>query len=1332
MGSWRLPSNILQNIRQQLVYILEQLLNGRVNVFSWQTISKAELSIVNENPQTFQGPELLHALLERYRYSPACALVFKDSNGIQQEFSYRELHDRSDRLATRIRALLSKARVAGTHTQDVIPVLMPQCPELYISVLAALKAGAAFCPLHLDAPLERIKFIVDDITAKLIITTSNWAEKISFDHSLSVILADHISPTHIEFGQHFQVLCKPRHLAYVMYTSGSTGQPKGVGITHLSASQALLAHDKHIPAFKRFLQFASPTFDVFVFEMFFPLFRGSTLVGCSRTELLTDLPAIMNSLEIDAAELTPSVVGTLIHTRSRVPKLKVLLTIGEMLTLPVIEEFGSSPSSVGILHGMYGPTEATIHCTLATSFSSQFKMGIIGAPLLTVSCFVIAPQAPTTAVSEDLEILPIGHVGELAIGGIQLAEGYINRTEQTSLAFIDTRHQGRIYRTGDKARLLPDGHLECLGRISAGQVKLRGQRVEIGEIEHSAYKTGGIKSATAVIIGGIVVLFCTAGIANITTNDVLESCRRWLPKFLLPSHVVFLEEVPRLPSGKIDVSKLKDDYERERLESTSGRSSDQNATEMIVSMAIQDLLGSPFDPSASFAAAGLDSLGAIRLASRLRAANFNIGVVDILKANTVQDLAQTLQVTMVSSCAQDTAPSIVDWAKVQRLAHRDLQKLLTVSEVDRIQEIIPCTPLQIAMLSETKRDHQAYCNWIELEYPSLVSFREIQAAIDKLANQNEILRSGFIQIPHQTHPFVQVIWKGLAKSQIHCLSSSNHSFQIKTPEEFLKPLRVKIENCEAKSRIVVQIHHALYDGWSWENVVRDFDLILRNQPLVERPQFRELVSYYRHHSASARLALTREYWQAHLQALSSCVLPNLHGKRTVPPGLRVAHIISTVLPPQTQLTSRDLGVSVQSIFQAAFAWLLSTYVGSPDVVYGNISSGRTLPVAGIEDIIGPCIATLPVRLDVSHSRTARDLIQIVHRLNRQMLEHHELPLRDIKKACGVDPGSRLFDSIFVWQQTLQGKQPELLKQINSADFLEFNLTLELEPRQSYFGVKITYQQAIMPEAQAEHFLHQLDQIISTFTNHASVPLSEIGDYIGEKYLSVVNGKPIKYPSEVSLSHPVEAIAESHPTKTAVEFAREINGGFIKSEKLSYSSLNSRANQVAHYLLKLKVAPDDLVCIYMEKCMELYVGVLGIIKSGAGYLPLTPETPVKRRDSILMESNVKICLCHSSLLPKDGEGQPQSRQRGLYSSNQVLLLCMDKIDWNTMSTSNPTGSFHPSNLAYAVFTSGTTGAAKGVLVTQQNIRSNLCALSNIYPTPGGSRLLQSCSHAFDGE
>ena len=258
------------------------------------------------------------------------------------------------------------------------------------------------------------------------------------------------------------------------YTSGSTGTPKGVIISHSAATQALLAHERHIPTFKRFLQFANPTFDVSVFEIFFPFFRGATLVACERRHLLNDLPGVINRLSIDAAELTPSVANSLLHDRRQVPGLRLLLTIGEMLQKSVIEQFGGDATEMSILYGMYGPTEATIHCTLQTAFEKAMPTNNIGTPLDTVSAFIVRPvDGEVTAKAP--EILEVGDDGELAVGGHQLADGYLNREEQTLAAFVHHPDFGRLYRTGDRARMTAEGKLECLGRISNGQVKLRGQ-----------------------------------------------------------------------------------------------------------------------------------------------------------------------------------------------------------------------------------------------------------------------------------------------------------------------------------------------------------------------------------------------------------------------------------------------------------------------------------------------------------------------------------------------------------------------------------------------------------------------------------------------------------------------------------------------------------------------------------------------------------------------------------------------------------------------------------------------------------------------------------------
>lgn len=1295
---------------------------------------------------------MLHQLLERHKDSAACALEFRRPNGEHQTFSFADLHHRSDRLAARISASLEYSRPEGDAGRDIVPVLIPQCVELYIAILAVLKAGAAFCPLHLDAPVERTKFIVGDVAARLIITTSDLSSKAIWDESPALVLADDEPGGCDEIEHGPPAPCKPASLAYVMYTSGSTGQPKGVGISHLSASQALLAHDKHIPTFHRFLQFAAPTFDVFVFEMFFPLYRGTTLVGCSRAELLSDLPAMINTLNVDAAELTPTVAGTLIQKRSNVPNMKVLLTIGEMLTRPVVEEFGDSLSREGILHGMYGPTEATIHCTLATRFSSQFKVGVIGVPLDTVACLIIAPQGSGDMIPQSLEILPVGHVGELAIAGTQLADGYLNRPQQTTSAFLEDPLYGRIYRTGDKARLLPDGNLECLGRISAGQVKLRGQRIELGEIEQVAYRTEGIRSATAVVISGILVLFCATDDENITSRDLLESCRRWLPGFVVPGDVVLFKDVPRLPSGKVDVLKLKADYAQEKDAPEAVNFSQLNPTELEVSRAVQALLGFEIDLSANLTAAGLDSLSAIRLASKLRSANMKIEVVDILKANTIQGITECLQAAGSVSLTQEPVFSTRSWDNIRNDALLKLESIPLVSEIG-IYDIIPCTPLQIAMLSETKINCQAYCNWIELESLTVLSLANVQAAFVELANQNEILRTGFAQSSDLSHPFIQVIWNALPKSRIFQAEFLEKVFKMETTDDFLSPLRVQFHGFGAKTRILVQIHHALYDGWSWEHVVSDLDLILRNQSTVARPQYRKLVNFYLQPSATSRFSLSREYWRIHLQDASSCTLPNFHGRKDITPGLRVARIIMSTRPADVESASRKLGVSSQALFQAAFAWLLSVYIGSSDIIFGTVSSGRTLPITGIEDMMGPCIATLPVRLDVGHSRTAQDLVQRIHRLSRQLLENHELPLREIKKTCGIEPGKFLFDSVLVWQQTLQEQHPKILTQVDAADQLEFNLTLEVEPSEEAYMVKANYQLAIFPEIQADLFLRQIDQLVAALTHDPFTLIADLGHYLDEGILSIENCNPEQYQNKTSLTHSIEVFAKEQPNLTALEFAREIGESMIEAEQISYSSLNKKANQLAHYLLKQNVSPDDLVCICLEKSVDLYIGILGIIKTGAGYLPLTPETPTKRRDIILTESKVKVCLSHSALIEQGEElfktlgneihardnnsdsmtpKENPAKQDRLHFPPSVRMIYVDEIDLNSIPNSNPASDYRPSDLAYAVFTSGTTGVAKGVLVTQGNLVSNLRVLSDIYPVKQGSRLLQSCSQAFDGE
>ena len=311
------------------------------------------LSILNPNPVRQHGPSLLHELVREPSDHPA--IEHRSRGNERVLYSYRRLHEASDALAS----CISRTR-NGSLDPFVVPVLIQQSPQLYIALLAILKAGGAFCPLNLDAPTERLKFIFEDVAADMVLVSQELSGRLPRDAAPNVIVvdSDHAGPER-DTAPHR--IPRPEDLAYVMYTSGSTGTPKGVAISHSAATQALLAHDRHIPAFKRFLQFAAPTFDVSVFEILFPLFRGSTLISVPRDKMLDDLPGVLRDLDVDACELTPTVAGTLLRSRAKAPLLKLVLTIGEMLTPPVVGEFGGDEHKESMLWAMYGPTEATIH-----------------------------------------------------------------------------------------------------------------------------------------------------------------------------------------------------------------------------------------------------------------------------------------------------------------------------------------------------------------------------------------------------------------------------------------------------------------------------------------------------------------------------------------------------------------------------------------------------------------------------------------------------------------------------------------------------------------------------------------------------------------------------------------------------------------------------------------------------------------------------------------------------------------------------------------------------------------------------------------------------------
>ncbi|KAL1911505.1 hypothetical protein Sste5344_002465 [Sporothrix stenoceras] len=1356
-----------------------------------------QLSILNPEPRKLPGPLLLHLLVtgagidddtisalpsdqNETSASPADpapqpqppALDYRAPDGTHVTISYPELHIIASILAAEILQRLPAAvsdvsaeSSASAPKELVVPVLIPQAPELYVSLLGILKAGGAFCPIQLDAPPDRIRFILGDVGADVVLTTSAMAAKLPTDvkESLQVILVDEM---HLFDGPDKQPPPAPEHpvstrkavgpddLAYVMYTSGSTGTPKGVGVPHGAATQSLLSHDRHVPSFNRFLQFAAPTFDVSVFEIFFPWFRGATLVCCSRAEMLDDLPAVITSLDVDACELTPTVAGSLLQSRANAPGLRLLLTIGEMLTEPVIREFGAGQDQTSILWAMYGPTEAAIHCTLQPALDGAASVQNIGFPLDTVSSYILAipgedGDRTDKDASGDPRIVSLGEVGELAVGGYQLARGYINRPEQTTAAFIDTKQYGRLYRTGDKARITEDGILECSGRLAGGQVKLRGQRIELGEVEQAVLRTNGCLGSAAAVINGILVAFCDVGpkafpeaASSGLEEAILESCKSWLPRFMIPGDIVLMPDFPRLASGKVDRKRLSSEY----AESNTHQATEAPQTEFKddLNRRIHDIaksvLSSTINSTTSLAAAGLDSLKAIQFAASIRNSGFShVSAVDVLESKTLAALHARIQLfapqelasmeTQAQNHIIGTAALFADNALV-----RDHLKL------EDIEHVVECMPIQASMLAETFVDPRAYCNWVEFGFRKNYSPEKIVQALSFHIAQNEALRTSFVQYEGR---FVQVVRHKELDDQIQTVQQLQREFQLETEEKLLMPFYVEIEEAEnvdqtEETCVVLHMHHAMYDGWSLDLLRRDLNSYLRGDSITSTVNSYSSVVQYHHSITTSQRNAAERYWAETLNGFQPSALPELNPRRD---------ITGQVLTQETTLSTADgvpvdkaqldrvanaVGCSIQTLFQAALAWLWSGLVGSPDVVMGTVTSGRTISVDGIMNIMGPCLQTVPLRADLSRMRTIRDLLSNIHASNRALLAHTFLPLPEIKKIAGIRPGQPLYDILFVYQESMysHGDGDELVREIDHKDYLETKLLWEVEPSSHKFHIKTTFYADAFPAAQVEKLMEQYAAVFQYMVANIDEAISAVYSDIPTTLQSRHNLNYRSFNGCPDLAQLVQESAKRAPDRPAVCFATSFKegekngGGSFECTILTFDELNRLANRIARCLRQsLSVKTGDTVAIIVDKSPLLYAGILGILKAGCAYLPLLTTTPLARIQTFLEQAGVR-CTLSGTKSTSD-----------VSNPNLCPVFDLETADLSLYSDANFDESeaipVDPARIANIVYTSGSTGVPKGVCVTQLNICSNLDVLSRIYPvSQNGGRLLQSCSQAFD--
>lgn len=867
----------------------------------------------------------------------------------------------------------------------------------------------------------------------------------------------------------------------------------------------------------------------------------------------------------------------------------------------------------------------------------------------------------------------MGEVGELALGGFQLASYYLNRPHQTTTSFVNTPW-GRVYRTGDKAKIRPDGTIEFLGRVDENQVKLNGQRLELGEVEQVLLRTPGCHNAVAAVVSNTLVVFAAAEQLADVNSQLWAQCQSWLPAYMVPTDIVVMERLPQLPSGKIDKKRLIDDY-MNRTTMTPGKQEAIDSCERLLCEVATSVLGEQVGPLTEFSAAKLDSLVAIEYASSLREKGVSVAPIDILSTRTPRELRLRLGDAEALAISPDPAHQSMGYQLFH--PHTDRLKFQPAlqNQIDEIDRIDAPTHLQQSMIAETLKDAHLYINQVELEFVSPVTLDVLHSSLRKLAECNEILRTGFTFVESQ---LCQVIWKRLNDSQFHdSMDGGNPDDIVEDTELFLlRPLKIEIRGPSSEKKhytLLFTLHHAIYDGWTIDLIIEDLSLLLSGGLPLERPQFSQVLSHL-HHSKKANDTESMEFWAENLRGVGAVTTSSFMTVVETHPRRAITLTTISLHPKALQDLMLRVSMGPQVLFQACLVWLWTAVQGSPDVVIGCVSSGRGIPLAGIDKLMGPCMATLPLRINLSKYKTIIEVLQSIHSINRETLKYEHIPLSEINQAAGLSINSKLFDVIFAYQESPASRRnsPDVVREAWHRDATEAKLVAEIRPNGDHFVCQMTYHTRDLPQSLAEIFSSHLSYLVEYFANHVDVPLDTIPQCFPPNNLSRFNENPKCLEVDSSLPELVESSALRFPSAPALRFATSINPSVVDSQ-LSYHDLNARANQIARHLEECGLDSGDVIAIVMEKSPLLYCSILGILKTGCAYLPILPSTPLERVNGIFEQAKSRLCVADrasSNLFP--GRKFPK-------------LVNVEALVLSSYSNANLGKRSSLSDLAYVIYT-----------------------------------------------
>jgi amino acid adenylation domain-containing protein/non-ribosomal peptide synthase protein (TIGR01720 family) len=1208
------------------------------------------------------------------------AVVFEN-----QQLSYRELNLQSNQLA---HYLLKLETDNGSLITDncLIAIAVERSLEMVIGLLGILKAGCAYVPIDPNYPAARIRYMLDDSAAPLLLTQSHLKAQLPAFECMVVCLDA------TEFAN--QPLVNPdmkpqvTDLAYVIYTSGSTGKPKGVAIEHLSSIQLIhWAHQVFDSAqLGGVLASTSICFDLSIFELFVPLSQGGSVIVVKDALQLQETNETL--LPMTLLNTVPSAATALLNADAIPNSVQVINLAGEPLKKDLVQALYKATSAQHI-YNLYGPSEDTTYSTFTCVAQDSPEAPTIGKPIANTRIYILDAQHQPQ---------PPGIPGELGIAGYGLARGYLNRPKLTAEKFIEIELFGkteRIYKTGDLARWLPDGNLEYLGRIDS-QVKLRGFRIELGEIEAVLSQHQAVNEAVVILSEAddnkrLVAYLTTDAESNVLVMELKDWLKTRLPDYMVPSHFTVLDELPLTPNGKIDRKALPEPS----IETATGTKPVTPTEALLASLWAFVLKREVIHREDNFFELGGHSLLATQLIARIRDSfQLELPVRAVFEHPQLSNLAKTI----------DTATSDV------RLPPIEMQP-------DESPKVLSFAQQRLWFLNQFEQNKSATYNMpAALRLSGDLNVAALQRSLQWLLERHTSLRTCFPTKDGQAQ--VQILnLEGVEVLAIHDLTKLSKDAQ---PEEIqnranhhaVEPFNLaqgplfKAELLllnEQQSVLLLNMHHIISDGWSIGVFIRDWQHAYKAFAQGEQPNLPPLIIQYSDYAAWQRdwlqgdvLQQQVDYW--HEQLKGAPELLELPTDKPRPPkqsyqGVYYAHSLSSTLTKKVTALSQQQGVSVFMTLLSTFYILLSRYSRLNDLCVGTPIAGRTH--SQTEDLIGFFVNTLVLRCQLQPALSFTDLLQATRQTCLAAYAHQDIPFEMLVEQLQPTRSlshSPLFQVMFVLQNNEPAELtlPNLNLSTLESDYpiAKFDLTLSVEEEDGElhclweYASDLFYAQTI--ERMAEHFEILLTAIIDNPAQSIShLPMLTEKEI---QQLQAWNDTATDYPFEQTLVDLFEQQVEKTPDNIAVVF---------ENQQLSYRELNLQSNQLAHYLLKLEtdngslITDNCLIAIAVERSLEMVIGLLAILKAGGAYVPIDPSYPAARIRYMLEDSAAPLLLTQSHL-------------KAQLPALEQVVVCLDFVPTANQPIENPLVKRQATDLAYVIYTSGSTGKPKGVCVPHRAI------------------------------